>query len=88
MKNPSISKLLENPDMIKAGVNMMKNNPMMKEMLAKQMPGANPEMLVTALDWLAAFAGYYSALRRFFAHKVVQLSLLAAFIYMVYRYLG
>ena len=42
MANPSMAKMMENPDMLKNAVNMVKSNPAMLEMMAKQMPGVDP----------------------------------------------
>lgn len=42
MKNPSMEKMLQNPEMISNCINMVKSNPAMMEMMAKQMPGVDP----------------------------------------------
>jgi hypothetical protein len=88
MKNPSMKNLLNNPDMLTQGVNMLKTNPIMLEMLQKQMPGVNPETLVKGLDWLASIASYYSKTRSFFSNKYVQLTVMIAVVSAVFWYFG
>jgi hypothetical protein len=88
MKNPSMTNLLNNPDMLTQGINMMKTNPAMLDMLAKQMPGVAPETLVRGLDWLASLAQYYSKTRTFFANKYVQLAIMIAIVSAVFWYFG
>ena len=43
MNNPSMGKMLENPEMLTNAVNMMKTNPAMVEMMCKQIPEVSPE---------------------------------------------
>merc|ERR1719263_1672228 len=71
MKNPSMEKMLQNPEMISNCINMVKSNPAMMEMMAKQMPGVDPATMVKGLEWMASLAGYYASTRRFFANKFV-----------------
>ena len=67
---------------------MMKTNPMVLEMLQKQMPGVAPETIVKGLDWLASIAIYYGKTRTFFANKYVQLVMMIAIVYAVFWYFG
>lgn len=65
-----MEKMLQNPEMIANCVNMVKSNPAMMEMMAKQ-TGVDPSTMVKGLEWMATLAGYYASTRRFFANKFV-----------------
>ena len=88
MKNPSMSNLLSNPDMLQSTVNMMKNNPAMREMLQKQMPGVDSDTMVKCLDWLSSLARYYARTRSFFANKFVQLAITMSLIAILFYFFG
>lgn len=88
MKNPNMATMLQNPEMISNCINMVKSNPAMMEMVAKQMPGVDPQTVVKGLEWMAALAGYYATVRRFFANKFVQLSIIALVVSLIWRWFG
>ena len=57
MQNPSMSKLLDNPEMLDTTINML-SSPMARpqvEQMAKQM-NMNPDTLITVLKWLVRAA--------------------------------
>lgn len=69
--NPTLMGMLKNPEMIKASINMMKSNPAMLEMVSKQMPGVDPQSMLTALDYLSRMADWYVSAANLFRHKLV-----------------
>jgi len=88
MNNPDMKQMFNNPEMIKNAINMMKDNPAMIEMIKTQIPGASEDTIRRGLRILSSLAEYYMISKRFFSHKLVQASLLALFIYVVYRWIG
>lgn len=66
MKNPSMAGMLNNPEMLEASINMMKNNPAMLDMMSKQLGGVQKETMIKGLEWLSSLARYYSNTRSFF----------------------
>lgn len=71
MKNPSMDKIMQNPEFMSNAVEMIKSNPAMLEMMAKQIPGVAPETLVTGLEYMTSAAKAYTKVRNFFASKFV-----------------
>ena len=87
MKNPGMKQMFENPEMIKSAIKMMQDNPAMIDMIRKQVPGASEDSIKRGLKILGTLAEYYMISKRFFSHKLVQLSLVAVLIFVVYRYI-
>ena len=65
-------------------MNMVKNNPAMKEMLAQQ-TGQKPEDIEKMMDMMQNYSGYISSAYNVCTNKLVQLSLILLVLYMFYR---
>lgn len=64
MKDPSMSKLLENPDFLKSSIAMLKS-PMAKGQLdaISQQTGMKPDTIIWAMEWLVSCAGVYNRIK-------------------------
>ena len=85
MNNPDISAILKNPEQMKAMMDMVKNNPAMKSMLAQQ-TGQKPEDIEKMMGMMQNYSGYISTAYGFCTNKLVQLSLVLLVVYMIYRF--
>ena len=64
MKNPSMSKMLENPDFLSTTLNMLKS-PMAKGQLdaIAQQTGMSSSTIIKCLEWLVSLAYMYNRMR-------------------------
>ena len=85
MNNPDISAILKNPEQMKAMMDMVKNNPAMKSMLAQQ-TGQKPEDIEKMMGMMQNYSGYISTAYGVCTNKLVQLSLVLLVVYMIYRF--
>ncbi len=77
MSNPSMSKMLDNPEFLKQTVGMLKS-PMARpqvEQMAKQV-NMSPDTLLSILDWMASAAGAYSRVKRVVANPIIYYGLI------------
>lgn len=85
LNNPAVTDMLKNPEMMKNMMTMVKNNPAMQEMLAKQ-TGMKPEDMVRNMERVQSVFNGFMTVRETCSNKLVQLSLILVFIGVVYRY--
>ena len=77
MKNPSMAKMLDNPDFLKSTVSMLKS-PMARpqvEQMARQV-NMSPDTLISVLDWLASAAVAFSKVKRVVGNPVIYYGLI------------
>jgi hypothetical protein len=89
MSNPSLQKLLDNPEFLDSTIQMLKN-PMARgqvDQMAKSM-GMNPETLIKVLEFLVSCAYGYKKVRGFFAHPIIMVSLAVLVISYLLKWFG
>lgn len=76
MKDPSFKNLMKNPELITQGIDMVKGNPAMLEMISKQMgPNVDKATLEKGLNFIGKLAHGFVATKNFFTNKTVQLAM-------------
>lgn len=70
MNNPDMQAMLKDPKQMKAMMDMVKNNPAMKDMLAKQ-TGQKPEDIEKMMDMMQNYSGYISTAYSVCTNKLV-----------------
>ena len=89
MKDPSFKNLMKNPELITQGIDMVKGNPAMLDMIAKQMgPNVDRATLEKGLAFVGSIAKGFVATKNFFTNKTVQLAIVLAILSFFYWYFG
>ena len=89
MKNPSLSKLLDNPDFLASTVAMLKN-PAAKQQIEAMtgQTGMSSDMLIRVLDFLVKCAYGYKRAKGVFSNTYIKVALYILLLDMVLTYLG
>ena len=88
MQNPSLQGMMSNPDFLTNTVNMLKNNKGMLDMMQKQNPGMNVNLLLKGLQGVSLVARAYQAIKRAWSYVFVRLAVFGLFMVLVANYFG
>ena len=89
MQDPSLSKLIENPDFLHSTIQMLKQ-PMARpqvEAIAKQ-TGMNPDTLIKVLEFLVNCAYGMKRAKTFFTNPIIKYGLMFLILSLVLKWLG
>ena len=89
MQDPSLSKLIDNPDFLHSTIQMLKQ-PMARpqvEAIAKQ-TGMNPDTLIKVLDFLVKCAYGMKRAKTFFTNPIIKYGLMFLILSLVLKWLG
>lgn len=89
MQNPSLQKMLDNPEFLDSTIQMLKN-PMARgqlDQMAKGM-GMNGDTLVKVLEWLVSCAYGYKRVKNVVTHPLIKFALVVLVASYVLKWLG